>query len=691
METKLEEMVGMDSYEMDREDTEGEENTVENKVSIENFFDDRRNPLNIAELFDEDTLSRIGRTVISETETDLNSRAEWQEKINAAMDILKQLPSAQTGAIQGMSDAKHPLILEACLQFNSRAYAAVIPGNLIVKTNVAGDDPDGVKQERADRVQQHMSYQCLVEMEEWEEDTDRLLMAVPAWGVAFKKTYFDKCKSRNVSELVLADRCIVNYYAKSIESAPRITHKVDYYPNEMVEKVLSNEWLQSDFGLAKEKDDQMFGEDSDAAHCFYEQHRWLDLDQDGYSEPYIVIVHKERCKVVSIIPRFELDSVKRNSSGQIYRIEANHHFTKFGFVPAPDGSFYDWGFSHLLGPMNTIINKTLNRLLDAGNWANNPSGLLGNGFRLQKGTLMFKPGEFKQMQISGDDIRKNFVQLQFPEPSMVLFQLLGFLTQAGRDISSIKDLMTGEQGQPNMPATSVLALIEQGLTQFTSVFKRIHRSLKQEYKKLFKLNSVYLNEEQYFLFQDSKKAVARDDYKLADFDIYPISDPSTVTKQQKIALVQAKMQLLGNPMVNSQRILQDYFKVLGEDPKQYMVEQQADPASEMMMMAQMEKMMVSIEESKAKIAKIQSESIKNLAQAESEEAGRQLDIYRAEVEAMKDAIEQGRVSGMAQQSGNQGGNAVPSGLPGVPEGAMGAGMPAAGTPAVGGGEMPVVG
>jgi len=308
-----------------------------------------------------------------------------------------------------------------------------------------------------------MSYQLLDEMEEWEGETDKLLHVLPIVGCAFRKSYFSPSLRRNVSELILPDDFVVHYYTKSLATCPRATHVIRLHPYEIEERVRGKRFIEFDYGLPAGSEPN----DEESPHEFLEQHRLEDLDEDGYPEPYIVTVHKETSRVVRIVARFGEDSVTFGDDGQVNRIEGERYFTKFGFIPSFDGSFYDIGFGFLLRPMSQAINAAINQMLDAGTQQNMGGGFIGAGMRIKGGDARFRPGEYKRVISVGGSIRDNIVALPFPGPSQTLFNLLGLLIEAAKDITSVKDIMTGDQGPANEAAARTMARIEQGMKVFS--------------------------------------------------------------------------------------------------------------------------------------------------------------------------------------------------------------------------------
>ena len=311
-------------------------------------------------------------------------------------------------------------------------------------------------------------------MEEWEEDMDKMMMALPITGTAFKKTYFCPQRLRNVSEYVNPRDLVINYFAKTVETASRKTQKLTYYPNELVElmrsgffsdcDVFSSTYTDEDTQIVYETtgiNPQDDGEDN--AHIVLEMHCLLDLDEDGYQEPYIVHIHEDSEKILRIFPRFTQEDIMYNQDGEIAKITPTEYYTGYIFPQNPESDIYGLGFGTLLGPLNETANTLINQLIDAGTLATTQGGFLGRGFKVKGGHFSFKPGEWKVTQSTGDDLRKNVFPLPVREPSGVLFQLLGMIVEAGQSMASTKDIMMGESPGQNQPATTTMAVLEQGL------------------------------------------------------------------------------------------------------------------------------------------------------------------------------------------------------------------------------------
>jgi hypothetical protein len=286
---------------------------------------------NIATFLDDETLAKIAYDVDTGYEIDKESLDQWNAKNKEAIKLAEQVWEQKSVPFQGAANVKYPGISIASIQFAARAYPEFVKGTDIVRAMVVGEDPQGQKADRAFRVSQHMSYQCINEMTEWEEDTDKLLTHLPILGTAFKKTYFSNILQRNVSEFKRATDVIINYGAKSMESAPRMTEQFTLYPNEIEERVRAKVFINWDYGTATSAKDEkeISTQDPHQEHLFYEQHTLVDLDNDGYKEPYIITYHKDTQKVVRIVARFKPESISYGMKDRISKITADQYYTKF--------------------------------------------------------------------------------------------------------------------------------------------------------------------------------------------------------------------------------------------------------------------------------------------------------------------------------------------------------------------------
>ena len=635
---------------------------------------------NVVELLDTEELNRISEDAINGYESDEESRADWKDRNAEGMKLAMQISNHNKNfPFEDAANVMYPLISIAAMQFAARAYPNLITGWDIVKAKVVGQDPDGTKASRANRVQTHMNYQLNEEMVEWEEDTDRLFTVLPIVGCCFKKTYYSVNEGRPVSVYVDPLDVVVHYKAKSLLTVPRITERYNLYPNEIIERIRSGMFIDFEFDQPQEKkdEDEEYGTDNYRPHLFLEQHTWLDLDKDGYSEPYILNVHYDSKKVVRIVPRFSEQDILRNDKGEIRKINAKRHYTKYSFMPSPDGSIYDVGFgSSILRPINHTVNTVVNQILDAGTLDNCQGGFVGRGIGLGRGRtsgpIRLKINEWMPVNHSGDDLRKNIVPLPTKGPSAVLFNMLGFMVSAGEKLSSVTSLLMGEQTVHNEPATTSLARMEQGLKVFSAIHKRLHRSFTEEFKLIYKINAENIDEPKYFTILDDPKVVKdvyKTDYDKNSCDIIPTSSPEDVSNTQKLVKAQALMQLL-NQGFNDTEIKRRYIEAL-QIPDQESIMQPEPQAPDPKIMLEMEKLnlekqkqLFELEKWGVERAKIMSEIMKNIASAESEEAGTQINEYKAMtenllkvMEARQNAINGGRLQGMVGQPGGGGGQA----------------------------------
>jgi chaperonin GroES len=645
---------------------------------------------NIAEKLDDDLLTTIAHDADTGYDIDKQSREGWEKKNKQAVELAEQVWEQKDFPFKSASNVKYPLIATASIQFAARAYPNFVKGPDIVKGLVIGDDPDGLKAAKATRVGQHMSYQFLNEMTEWEEDTDKLLTYIPIIGCAFKKTYFNKVLQRNVSEFRRAEDIVINYMAKSMETAPRITDIFTLYPNEIEERIRGGIYLEFEPGLptsTKEEDKEVVTTDPDQPHVFLEQHCCLDLDDDGYKEPYIITFHKDTKKAVRIVARFDRDSIEYGIKNKIVRINADQYFTKFPFMPSISGSIYDTGFGGLLSPINSTINTTINQLLDAGTLYNLNGGFLGKGIQLGRGrgggVVEFGANEWKQIMFTGDDLRKHIFPLPVKEPSLVLFNLLGFMVQAGERLSSVTEILTGQQSNEAERPTTTLARIEQGLKVFSSIHKRLYRAFKSEYVKIFALNRKYLQPMSYFRVLDNPQAIPREDYDTESCDVVPVADPNETTNTQKLIRGQIWMSMKGQGF-NDAEINKRFAEAMQEPEPEKLLESPPPPPDPKMVIEmqklelekskfqfEMLKFGAESEERNAKVARLLAQAQDSLAKAESYEVGQQLDLYKSHLTALVEEFkvqhgnQQGRVGSLeAGKPGNAGGAQGASGAQG---------------------------
>ncbi len=500
---------------------------------------------NIADTLDQDVLHTIGANALDGYETDKESRREWEIQMEEWTKLATQVREDKSYPWPKASNVKYPLLTTAAMQFAARAYPSLVPSDgKVVKSKVIGKDPDGTKSALADRVSMYMSYQLMHEMVGWEEGMDKLLIMLPVVGTVFKKTCWDSIKKRATSEIILPKNLVINYWAKSLKDAERISQVIEMSPRILKERQLAGIFLDVDLGDASTPLDakQAPREDETTPYTIVEQHTYLDLDEDDYPEPYIVTFHLETGRVLRIAARFDDSTMSFNDDGKLIQIDPIEYFTKFGFIPNPDGSFYDLGFGVLLGPINESVNTLINQLIDSGTLNNLQSGFLGKGLKIRMGETRFQPGEWKAVNSTGDDLKKQIVPLPSKEPSNVLLQLMGSLISSGKELASVAEIFVGKMPGQNTPATTTMATIEQGMKVFTAVYKRIYRSLEEEFIKLFNINATYLNPNTYQAVINV--TVGPDDFSQEQYKICPGADPTAVSQTEKLLKAQGLMEML---------------------------------------------------------------------------------------------------------------------------------------------------
>jgi chaperonin GroES len=536
------------------------------------------NSPNIVDLLDEKDLNTIGFRVINEFNLDKESRIQWEKRVENAMKLALQVSEAKSFPWTNASNIKFPLVTIAALQFHSRAYPALIPSDQVVKVDhdaSTNPDPRVVKEleDRNARVEKHMSYQLLRQDDNWESEMDKVLITVPIVGCAFKKTYWDFNEDHPVSENVLAKDFVVSYWTKNLKDCNRQSHILYLSANDVLSRQRRGIWCEDfklrpqqtiqedDLSQAQDMAQGVYQPQSDPGTPFefIEQHRWEDLDGDGYKEPYIVTVHKDTRKVVRIVANYFDSSIKRNSKGEILNIKPESYFTKYSFIPSPDGGFYDIGFGILLGPLNESINTIINQLVDAGTMANTAGGFLSRGIKIRGGNYNFAPMEWKHVDSTGEDLAKGIYPLPVREPSQVLYTLLTTLVNYGERIVGSTDIMVGENVGQNTPAETSRTMAEQGMKVFAGIFKRIYRGLNEEVRKVYRLNQLYLAEQVNF----AGGAVLASDYQNDSTDLRPAADPHVVSDVQRIMQAETlKQTALMTPGFNVYKVMRRYLEAL---------------------------------------------------------------------------------------------------------------------------------
>lgn len=640
----------------------------------------------ISGMFSASELSIIGSDVVRDYELDLSSRKAWEKRAKEALASASQEAERadKTYPFPLASDVKYPILTVAALQFQARAYPAIFKGDEVVQIKIVGSDkgrpmrgpdgaavagpdgapqwevPPGMKAKRATRVKDYMNVCIAYRMADWEADTDAMLLQLPIVGCGFRKLWWDSKKGRPCAAFVPALRLVVPNDAKSLETAPRVTEEIpDMFPFQIRQKMRA--------GFFREVTLSPLTEDEEAPRPLLEQHRYLDLDDDGLDEPYIVTVDQETRQVLRIEANFSPESLDGDpETGRLDSIEPGKFYVKYGFIPHPEGKFYDIGFGHLLAEITPVIDTAINQMIDAGHAQIAGGGFIAGGVRLQgngqSARLEFRPGEYKVVNSAAGPLKDAIWERTLPSPDTVLMSLLDLMLGAARDIAAIKDVTSGDASNNGQVGTT-LALIEQGLAVFTAIYKRLYRGLRAEFQLLYDNLGSYGDERtaaDYMRVLDDPDAVFRADFNAEDMDIRPVSDPTSVTRMQKMARAQFLAGLRGTGFDDAEinrRILEaadieDQDKLLPPKPQ--------GPPPEMV---------AQLEELKAKIAELQSKAALN--NAKTAQIGTEIGAKLGEADGAAEAgADTGRLPAMAGQSGDAMGDAGPSVGFGSPESGM---------------------
>jgi chaperonin GroES len=648
---------------------------------------------NLTDEFSDEDLKKLGAECLAGYKRDEESRQPWLRRNEAGMDLALQVQKDKTFPWPGCSNVAFPLVTIGALQFHARAYPALLDGPDIVKMAVAGPE-DEATVARCDRVASHMSWQLLYEDKCWEEQEDKAILNVSIVGCCFKKTYRRAVSQGNVSELVLAKNLVLDYWAKSVEECPRKTHIIPMFRNDIYEgvargiyrDVLEEAWYQSAPPLrasrARTEQDNRQGinpppPDETAPFTILEQHVDVDLDQDGYAEPYIITLEESTGTVLRIVTRFDSeDAIERKSpAGRIIRIQPREYFTKKSFIPSPDGGIYDIGFGVFLGPLNEAVNSLVNMLLDCGTLQTTGGGFLARGAKIRGGTYNFSPFEWKRVDSTGDDLRKSIFPLPVNTPSDVLFQLLSLLINYASRVSGTTDITVGENPGQNTPAQTTQTMVEMGQKIYTAIFKRLWRSSKAEFEKLYKLNQMYLMPGKRYP-GGATLADYRDDEVYA---VCPVADPHATSESMQIQRALALREAAkGTPGYNVDLVERKFLTALRvedvkavfpgtqgkpppEDPKitleklkvqgklQLQQNEMAMAQAELQSEQQLEaiRLMEERRVNNAKIIELMAKAEESSANAQSEQAYAQIGLINAQISAAQS--DNDRISGRLDQ------------------------------------------
>jgi chaperonin GroES len=618
--------------------------------------------INIADDLDEKDLNKIGSQVLHGYEDDLSSSQEWLSDVKRVMELASLVAPKKTTPLPTSANIKFPIITKAAYEFSSRTYPEIVKDGAVVKTRVIGKDITGDKAKQARRVADYMNYQLLFKNECWEQELDKLLNLLALIGFVCKKTYYDPIREEVKSEICEYEDLIINASAKNLEEASRVSHVLHLSLNDLIEYVRAGLYLEEP---VKELIQQHAGEEIRKPIDVIEQHCFLDLDEDDYEEPYIVTIIKESGKILRIAPRFMPEDIKEKK-GKVQYINAIQYFTDYHFLVSPKGKFQSVGFGILMLHLNETINTMLNQITDAGQLANLKAGYIDAGAKIvETGNSLHDPGELKKVKTANGRTLKDSVHLiQFGEPSSVLFQTLGLLIETSRDLSSTTDVMTGSSSTENAKTGAVLALQDEGRKVITGINKRVYRSQTSEFRKIFRLNHLYLDPQVYVEVLDDDFAVSNEDFDDSTVNVIPVADPNLSSEVNRMAKAQFLANTIAFPGVKPEQITRRIYEATNiENPEQLLLsdeelaQAQQTPNPEVIKLQaeiendaqklNIEGRRLDLEERRFKleaykleceIVKMKSETIKNLAQAEAAEAGIQMNEYQNQLNILQSHI-----------------------------------------------------
>jgi hypothetical protein len=531
---------------------EDPENEVEEEATEQDFY------ANIAEDMDERVLSQLSSDLIADYQKDRESRKDWEDGYLKGLDLLGFKYVEQNRPFRGAAGVTHPLLAEAVTQFQAQAYKELLPSDGPVKTQVLGLKTDATN-EQANRVKDFMNYMIMEKMEEYTPEFDQMLFYLPLAGSTFKKVYYDAMLERAVSKFVPAEDLVVPYYATDLKEAPRITHVLKQSENDLLKKMASGFYREIELLKPQEKDNKIQDkyrelegtkkvESDDMMYTVLELHVDLDLsdyisdneeDSLGIKIPYIVTIEESSREVLSIY---------RNYTEGDTKFIRKDYFTHFKFLPGL--GFYGFGLIHMIGGLSRTATAALRQLLDAGTLSNLPAGFKSRGMKVRDDDQPIQPGEFRDVDAPGGNIRDQFQLLPFKEPSQTLFNLMGFCVDAGRRFALTTDTAVGEGNQAAAVGTTI-ALMERGSRVMSAIHKRCYYAMRQEFKLLSKIIAEYLPPEYPYAVYGADRII-----KSLDFDnrvdILPVADPNIFSMAQRVTLAQTQLQIAQtNPQLHN--------------------------------------------------------------------------------------------------------------------------------------------
>jgi hypothetical protein len=526
---------------------------------------------NLAEEMPDRELSRISSEMLAEYDANKSGRQDWEDAYANGLELLGFNYEERTQPFRGSTGVTHPLLAEAATQFQAQAFNELLPSSGPVRTVVMGKETRK-KVEQGQRVRQFMNYYITDVMEDYTPDMDQMLFYLPLAGSTFKKTYFDETLDRAVSKFVPAENLVVPYETVDLDTCPNVTQVVRMSLNDLRKRQVMGTYLDVDVIPAQREITGVDGElnriegveptQIDYDCTILECH--VDLDLEGYEEvdddgettgikiPYIVTLSMDNGQVLSIRRNYKQDDPKKKKI---------QYFTHYKFLPG--FGFYGLGLIHTIGGLSRTATAALRQLIDAGTLSNLPAGFKARGLRIRDDDEPLQPGEFRDVDAPGGAIRDSLMPLPFKGPDQTLFQLLGFVVEAGQRFATITDLKVG-QGNQNAPVGTTMAIMEQGSRVMSAVHKRLHYAMRLEFKILARVMSESLPQEYPYSVAGGDETIMASDFD-DRIDVVPVSNPNAFSQAQRITLAQTKLQLASQaPEIhNMHEAFRDMYEAIG--------------------------------------------------------------------------------------------------------------------------------
>ena len=527
---------------------------------------------NLADFLPDDVLGALGSDLNQKYMDYSMSRKDWERTYTQGLDLLGFKYDQRTEPFQGASGATHPVLAEAVTQFQALAYKELLPADGPVRTQIIGlQTPEKVQQ--ATRVKDFMNYQIMDQMKEYEPEFDSMLFHLPLSGSTFKKVYYDEVEGRAVSKFVPADDLVVPYTATSLDDAEAVIHKVKISENELRKQQVAGFYRDIDLASPQDKESEVEKKErelegitkskNEDVYTLLECHVNLDIEgfedvnaetgePSGIKLPYIVTLEEGSREILSIRRNYEAGDPQKKKV---------QYFVHFKFLPGL--GFYGFGLIHMIGGLSRTATAALRQLLDAGTLSNLPAGFKMRGIRIRDDAQSIQPGEFRDVDAPGGNLRDSFMMLPFKEPSQTLLALMGVVVQAGQRFASIADMQVGDGNQQAAVGTTV-ALLERGSRTMSAIHKRIYSALKNEFKLMARVFKLYLPQQYPYDVVGGQRMIMQSDFD-DRVDILPVADPNIFSQTQRISLAQTELQLAtSNPqMHNMYQAYRNMYEALG--------------------------------------------------------------------------------------------------------------------------------